>query len=95
MLVNVQNLKGLDLKNNKIAKVPQWFSKLEYLRFLNLSGNGLTEFPVSHIVNMRYLSDLDLSNNKIYSLFEKISGPEKTLIQVNLVGLRQINISRN
>ncbi|CAI9778191.1 unnamed protein product [Fraxinus pennsylvanica] len=59
-------LKGIDLSGNKfVGTIPQEFSALRGLVFLNLSRNHLTGNIISNIGQMEMLESLDLSRNQL------------------------------
>ncbi|CAI9774155.1 unnamed protein product [Fraxinus pennsylvanica] len=59
-------VKGIDLSsNNLVGTIPQEFSDLRGLLFLNLSRNHLTGNIISDIGEMEMLEWLDLSNNQL------------------------------
>ncbi|XP_058729218.1 receptor-like protein 7 [Vicia villosa] len=65
-LINQSTLFSLDLSNNQIkGKIPNWIWKLEYLDFLNISHNFLTnlEGPFQSLTSK--LEVLDLHHNKL------------------------------
>ena len=95
VLLEIENLKGLDLKANKISELPPWTKKLVYQRFLQLSNNRIPKFDLGNIIDMKYLSDLDVSNNKIIECFSDVALYQSSLISDNLSMLRQINVSKN
>ena len=49
VLLTVENLKGLDLTQNKISLIPEFVAKLQYLRFLHLGDNQICDFPLEII----------------------------------------------
>lgn len=59
-----EHIKEINLSNNSLTNIPDWFQKLENLIHLNLTGNKITK--VSKIFSkMTGLSYLGLSNNPI------------------------------
>ena len=59
---HLQNLKTLDLSNNKFTGVPAEIGQLRNLELLNLSNNLLTGLP-NELGNLSNLKVLDLSGN--------------------------------
>lgn len=66
-----QNLKILDLGNNKIYFVDKYaFYGLKWLEFVSLSNNNIKSICISYI-SSSFLKYLSLRNNSINSLYEK------------------------
>ena len=83
-LSHLSKLQILILENNKISTIrSEDLSNLENLKYLNLSGNELTE--IKGLDQLSKLKYLDLSNNNI----SQINGLKK------LVNLQILNLSRN
>ncbi|EJD02693.1 L domain-like protein [Fomitiporia mediterranea MF3/22] len=83
-LDRIPRLGTLKAQNNRIDKLPQWFSKLRALKFLNISNNKFQAVP-SVIPDMTSLVDLDISFNMISSLPPEI-GSLKSLHSLVMVG---------
>ncbi|XP_077367381.1 uncharacterized protein LOC144010783 [Festucalex cinctus] len=63
------SLRNLVLKNNRIEQAEAgWFDDNNSLIWLDLSGNGLSEIPVSFLQKLKHLEHLDLSDNKLEDL---------------------------
>lgn len=77
------NMRELNLKNNKIRQIPEGFFGFKSLLKLNLSNCQLTRLP-STISNITSIQELDLSNNPITILPDSMS---------KLVNIRNINLS--
>ena len=95
LLLDVGNLKGLDLGGNNLAQLPDFISKLTNLTFLRLADNQLREFETKHIVTMPYLAELNLSGNKLTHIFMKVGPSHQDLIKNNMLMQREINLSKN
>jgi Leucine-rich repeat (LRR) protein len=95
VLLTVENLKGLDLTQNKISAVPGFVAKLQYLRFLHLGDNQIADFPLEIILKMPLLAGLDLSKNRITCLWPTVTPEQLTVMRGSLAQLRELNISRN
>lgn len=80
------NLKKLNLSNNCLSELPEWFTKLDSLEELVISWNNFSHFP-EVIFDMKKLKKLDISYNKIRSfpkyLYKKISHLENVKLEHN------------
>ncbi len=107
-LLNLTQLKSLDLSENPLKELPDSIGKLIQLSSLVLSGNQLKELPEA-IGNLNQLQSLDLSKNHLTKLPESIgnlnqlpeldlSGQQLTKLPESigkLTQLRSLNLSRN
>lgn len=75
-------LKILDLRNNKLERLPEDIGSLWMLSELNASSNYLVEFP-DGIKNLKLLRKIDVSNNQI-SLLPEWIGNMKYLCTLNI-----------
>ncbi|XP_075235282.1 uncharacterized protein LOC142332623 [Lycorma delicatula] len=67
MLEGIQNLKLLDLGDNRLKDIsPSILSSLNNLERLNLSGNIIHHLTYEHFQNLSLLKDLDLSHNHLH-----------------------------
>ena len=66
-LDKLQSLTSIKLSNNKLNRLPTYFSKYKALRSLNLSSNYFETFP-DFICDLKSLVDLDISFNSIKAL---------------------------
>ena len=71
-LINLTNLKMLNLGWNKLTNPPEGISNLTNLERLGLDNNELTTLPEG-ISNLTNLKRLDLDNNELTTLPEGIS----------------------
>ncbi len=81
-VLQLKNLKRLELSDNKISSIPKEFSALT-LAVLDLSFNGLIEFPPHACIPS--LRSLNLSHNKIKTLcgFSQMSSLETLDVSEN------------
>jgi hypothetical protein len=63
-LTNMKYLRSLNLADNSMASLPQWFDLLCHLESLNLSNNHFTALP-DFMAAFNNLKTLDLSGNRI------------------------------
>ncbi|KAF6830796.1 adenylate cyclase (protein phosphatase 2C) [Colletotrichum plurivorum] len=99
----------LNLANNRLKSIPQYFGAYGALRNLNISSNFLDKFPL-FLCDIATLVDLDLSFNSISSLPDeigKLRSLEKFVITNNrlsnslpdsfaqLISLRELDIKYN
>lgn len=66
-LDKLQSLTSIKLSNNKLNRLPNYFSKYKALRSLNLSSNYIETFP-DFLCDLKSLVDLDISFNSIKAL---------------------------
>ena len=84
-LLELYNLKELDLSNNKLTEIPRELENLTNLLLLDLSDNKLKKIP-KELGNLRKLKILILSINKLKEISEEIG---------NLTNLKQIYLHNN
>ncbi|KAI8959436.1 RAM signaling pathway protein-domain-containing protein [Daldinia sp. FL1419] len=65
-------LERLALSHNKLTTLPARFSECTHLRYLNLKGNQIREFPLS-LCDIKSLEILDMGRNKIRILPPEIA----------------------
>ena len=70
-VLQLTNLKILNLDNNQITEIPEVSGKLSNLTELSLSDNQITEIPDA-IVQLSNLTELSLSDNQITEIPEAI-----------------------
>lgn len=70
-LHNLTGLLKLNLANNRLSGLPQYFDSFRALRSLNLSSNFLDKFP-PFLCDLESLVDIDVSFNSIASLPDDI-----------------------
>ena len=89
LLINLTNLRYLNLSGNSITKLPRnIFSGLPNLKFVSLAYNSLSNFNIS-FKTLTSLSKLDLRQNKIVTL------PIKLLDQIKRTKDGCIDLSNN
>ncbi len=66
-LGQLQNLKSLDLRNNRLSELPQSIGQLVYLEQLSIQGNFIEVLPQS-INQLAQLKTLTCYSNKLYRL---------------------------
>ncbi|TWU78415.1 cysteinyl-tRNA synthetase [Metarhizium rileyi] len=108
-LNSLTGLLKMNLANNRLTHLPQYFGAYQALRSLNISSNFLDKFP-PFLCQLHSLVDLDLSFNAIASLPDELGNLknlEKLLITNNrladevpegfrqLLSLRELNIKYN
>lgn len=79
-----KNLRFLDLRRNRITKIPDEIKNLTKLEELDLTGNKLEDFPEA-LTTLPRLLILRLRKNKLYSLPKSIGNLNK-LEQLDLNG---------
>lgn len=65
---NIKNLAQLCLTSNKLCSVPAGLGKLQFLRFLDLSFNQITELPDDIFKHLTRLTSLNVSGNELVRL---------------------------
>ena len=102
-LANISCLKRLDLCDNQISELPDFFESFQELSVLNLSFNNLTSIPASIMTNAS-IQILSLQENKLCGSmrFQTSSLRELNLSANNLVSLKincdnltKLNASKN
>ncbi|KJZ76588.1 Adenylate cyclase [Hirsutella minnesotensis 3608] len=108
-LHNLTGLLKMNLANNRLSHLPQYFDAYKSLRSLNISSNFLDTFP-PFLCQLQSLVDLDLSFNTIARLPDEIGNLknlEKLLITNNrlsdevpetfrqLTNLRELDVKYN
>ncbi|THH06048.1 hypothetical protein EW145_g4354 [Phellinidium pouzarii] len=83
-LDRIPKLASLKAQNNRIDKLPEFFSRLRSLKFLNISNNKFLAMPTV-IHEMTNLVDMDISFNSISSLPPEI-GLLRSLQRLVVVG---------
>ncbi|ETR65576.1 MAG: hypothetical protein OMM_05995 [Candidatus Magnetoglobus multicellularis str. Araruama] len=83
--VNLQYLRSLDLRSNKIISLPENFGNLSNLTILNLRSNDLLSLPES-FGNLQQLNDLDIRYNDLNILPESFD---------NLTNLTSLQLKGN
>uniref|UniRef100_A0AC34G629 Leucine-rich repeat-containing protein 57 n=1 Tax=Panagrolaimus sp. ES5 TaxID=591445 RepID=A0AC34G629_9BILA len=66
-------LRSLDLSQNRITQLPQFFGTFEILKQLHLNANGLKSLP-EELGNLKKLEILILSNNNLTEIPEALVG---------------------
>jgi Leucine-rich repeat (LRR) protein len=61
---NLANLTDLDLRNNRLASLPETLAGLKNLRYLDLRANKLVSLSVN-LAELKNLEKLDLRWNKL------------------------------
>ena len=74
------NLKYLDIRRNKISKIPKNLSTLKKLKILVMSENHLKSLP-DHMENLSSLTTLDISKN-----------PDLKLLPTSLASLKRLKL---
>lgn len=66
-LKHLPSLRGLNLANNRLTRVPKALRNMRFLRDLKLSGNrmALNDDELAQLKTMKHLKSLDLSNNPL------------------------------
>ncbi|XP_055917741.1 E3 ubiquitin-protein ligase LRSAM1-like [Eupeodes corollae] len=82
LLSDLQLLRILNLKFNRIKQLPEEIYKLENLRELLVSNNQLVKLPQS-INKLRYLEHLDVSNNNLQSISELSCMPSLKILNIS------------
>src|SRR5204862_8092516 len=62
------DIESIDLSNNWISRLPDNFSDLRGLKFLNLARNRLLEFPSRALSSCTHLTNLNIDKNQIRNL---------------------------
>lgn len=82
IILNLENLRRLNLRTNNISTIPNEITKLKELQKLYISENSISSLPES-IGNLENLSHLDLSGNQLRSLPNSIRA-SRNLRKLNL-----------
>lgn len=82
LLSDLQLLRVLNLRFNRIKQLPDEIYKLENLRELLISNNQLTKLPQS-INSLRYLEHLDVSNNNLQSISQLSCMPNLQILNIS------------
>lgn len=82
LLSDLQLIRILNLKFNRIKQLPDEIYKLENLRELLISNNQLVKLPQS-INQLRYLEHLDVSNNNLQSISELSCMPNLQILNIS------------
>jgi len=64
-IVDIKNLRVLNLQNNFISQLPVQIAELKHLSVLELAGNNLTEDGIKCVYQQKNLTKLDLDGNRI------------------------------
>ena len=75
-LVDLNNIKEINLTNGYLRRLPKNFSKLKFLEKLNLQLNKLEKFP-DEIIELKNLTHLHLGWNNLKTIPDDISELEK------------------
>ena len=75
-LVDLNNIKEINLTNGYLRRLPKNFSKLKFLKKLNLQLNKLEKFP-DEIIELKNLTHLHLGWNNLKTIPDDISELEK------------------
>ncbi|XP_058761759.1 receptor-like protein 12 [Vicia villosa] len=82
---NMTSIESLYLSRNNINSIPLWFSELDKLTLLDLSGNGLRgQIPSYAFTNLSSLVHLDLSYNQLDSVSSLSFGNLKKFVYLDL-----------
>jgi hypothetical protein len=66
-IVFLKNLKQLNLRQNKIEKIPDDILNLINLEYLNLQDNKINDLP-TQVYDLKNIKELNLSDNPIFNL---------------------------
>ncbi|KAG8763264.1 cysteinyl-tRNA synthetase [Ceratobasidium sp. 423] len=83
-LDKIPDLRTIKLQNNRLTTLPDYFARLNTMRYLNISNNKLEAVPPV-LCMMRSLVDLDMSFNSINALPPEI-GQLSALERIVVVG---------
>ncbi|KAJ3095351.1 hypothetical protein HDU97_007025 [Phlyctochytrium planicorne] len=84
-LVNLAELRELDLTGNQIEAIPEAITRLEHLEILRLGENSITVLP-EFIGNLTNLTRLRLDDNKLTGQIPRSIGQLQRLRNLNLRG---------
>uniref|UniRef100_A0A914YKU8 Uncharacterized protein n=1 Tax=Panagrolaimus superbus TaxID=310955 RepID=A0A914YKU8_9BILA len=82
-------LRSLDLSQNRIIQLPQFFGTFEILKQLHLNANVLTSIP-NELGNLKKLEILVLSNNNLIELPVALVGCTNLTTLKNLSQMRLV-----
>ncbi|CAE6472561.1 unnamed protein product [Rhizoctonia solani] len=94
-LDKIPDLRTIKLQNNRLTTLPEYFARLNTMRYLNISNNKLEAVPPV-LCAMRSLVDLDMSFNSISILppeISQLSSLERLVIVGNQITGFPANIS--
>lgn len=108
-LDKIGGILNLQVENNMLQSLPEYFERFTALNYLNIANNSFTEFPLV-ICKITTLSKLDVSFNKISSIPDEIGQLVrlKKLFMIgnqladslpnsfkNLTSLRELDVRKN